>query len=133
MLTPHAAFYSEEAPVVELQRKAAEQVVAALAGRTPAYAVNADVLSTAQPASTAVTPGPVETPATSSTAPSDESPDSSAAKTSFTASSGRTIPTTGWTAPGGHQRDGAFEVVAVGEAGPHHVDLAEHEARGGNG
>ena len=44
VLTPHAAFYSEEA-TVEQQRKAAEQIVAALAGRTPAYAVNADVLS----------------------------------------------------------------------------------------
>jgi D-3-phosphoglycerate dehydrogenase len=40
VVTPHAAFYSEEA-MVEQQRKAAEQVVEALAGRTPPYAVNA--------------------------------------------------------------------------------------------
>jgi D-3-phosphoglycerate dehydrogenase / 2-oxoglutarate reductase len=44
VVTPHAAFYSEES-VKELQRKAAEQVVEALAGRTPPYAVNADALS----------------------------------------------------------------------------------------
>lgn len=44
VLTPHAGFYSEES-VRELQRKAAEQVVEALAGRTPPYAVNADALS----------------------------------------------------------------------------------------
>ncbi|MEO8422535.1 MAG: C-terminal binding protein [Actinomycetota bacterium] len=43
VMTPHAAFYSEEA-TVEQQRKAAEQVVAALAGETPAYAVNAEGL-----------------------------------------------------------------------------------------
>ena len=43
VITPHAAFYSEES-LVELQRKAAEQVVAALAGRRPSYAVNADEL-----------------------------------------------------------------------------------------
>ena len=43
IVTPHAAFYSEEA-TVEQQRKAAEQVVATLAGETPAYAVNADAL-----------------------------------------------------------------------------------------
>jgi D-3-phosphoglycerate dehydrogenase / 2-oxoglutarate reductase len=43
VLTPHAAFYSEEA-TVEQQRKAAEQIVAALAGRTPEYAVNPEVL-----------------------------------------------------------------------------------------
>lgn len=43
VVTPHAAFYSEEA-TVEQQRKAAEQVVAALAGETPVYAVNAEDL-----------------------------------------------------------------------------------------
>jgi len=44
VLTPHASFYSEES-VAELQRKAAEQIVAALAGDRPPYAVNADELS----------------------------------------------------------------------------------------
>jgi D-3-phosphoglycerate dehydrogenase len=44
IVTPHAAFYSEEA-MVEQQRKAAEQVVAALAGEIPAYAVNADAVA----------------------------------------------------------------------------------------
>ena len=43
-MTPHASFYSEES-VAELQRKAAEQVVAALAGDRPSYAVNADELN----------------------------------------------------------------------------------------
>jgi D-3-phosphoglycerate dehydrogenase / 2-oxoglutarate reductase len=43
VITPHAAFYSEES-LRELQRKAVEQVVEALAGRTPPYAVNADAL-----------------------------------------------------------------------------------------
>lgn len=43
IVTPHAAFYSEES-IAELQRKAAEQVVAALSGRRPPYAVNADEL-----------------------------------------------------------------------------------------
>ena len=43
IVTPHAAFYSEES-VEELQRKAVEQVIEALAGRTPTYAVNADAL-----------------------------------------------------------------------------------------
>ena len=47
VVTPHAAFYSEEA-TVEQQRKAAEQVVAALAGETPAYAVNAEELGRAR-------------------------------------------------------------------------------------
>lgn len=45
IITPHAAFYSEES-LVELQRKAVEQVIAALAGDVPPYAVNADALST---------------------------------------------------------------------------------------
>jgi D-3-phosphoglycerate dehydrogenase len=43
IVTPHAAFYSEES-LRELQRKAVEQVIEALAGRTPPYAVNADVV-----------------------------------------------------------------------------------------
>ena len=34
IVTPHAAFYSEES-LRELQRKAVEQVIEALAGRTP--------------------------------------------------------------------------------------------------
>lgn len=43
IITPHAAFYSEES-LEELQRKAVEQVIEALAGRTPPYAINADAL-----------------------------------------------------------------------------------------
>jgi D-3-phosphoglycerate dehydrogenase len=43
VITPHAGFYSEES-LRELQRKAVEQVVEALAGRRPPYAVNADVI-----------------------------------------------------------------------------------------
>jgi D-3-phosphoglycerate dehydrogenase len=39
VLTPHAAFYSEES-LRELQRKAAEQLSAALAGQRPQYLVN---------------------------------------------------------------------------------------------
>lgn len=46
VVTPHAAFYSEES-MTELQRKAAEQVVIALAGEIPPYAVNADAVRTA--------------------------------------------------------------------------------------
>ena len=45
IVTPHAAFYSEES-LRELQRKAVEQVIEALAGRMPPYAVNADALRT---------------------------------------------------------------------------------------
>lgn len=45
VITPHAAFYSEES-LRELQRKAVEQVIEALAGRTPPYAVNAEALAT---------------------------------------------------------------------------------------
>jgi D-3-phosphoglycerate dehydrogenase / 2-oxoglutarate reductase len=41
VVTPHAAFFSEES-VAEVQRKAAEQVVAALAGSVPPYALNAE-------------------------------------------------------------------------------------------
>jgi D-3-phosphoglycerate dehydrogenase len=40
IVTPHASFYSDES-VAELQRKATEQVIDALAGRVPRYAVNA--------------------------------------------------------------------------------------------
>lgn len=40
IVTPHAGFYSEES-AVELRRKATEQVIEALAGRVPPYAVNA--------------------------------------------------------------------------------------------
>lgn len=43
VVTPHAAFYSEES-MAELQRKAAEQVTIALAGDIPPYAVNADAV-----------------------------------------------------------------------------------------
>ena len=43
VITPHAGFYSEES-VRELQRKAVEQVVDALAGRRQTYALNADVV-----------------------------------------------------------------------------------------
>ncbi|MGH2680560.1 MAG: C-terminal binding protein [Actinomycetota bacterium] len=46
IVTPHAAFYSEES-LRELQRKAVEQVIEALAGRTPPYAVNAGAIRTA--------------------------------------------------------------------------------------
>lgn len=44
VITPHAAFYSEES-IKELQRKAVEQVIEALAGQTPPYAVNADAIA----------------------------------------------------------------------------------------
>ncbi|HJR96513.1 MAG TPA: C-terminal binding protein [Actinomycetota bacterium] len=43
IVTPHAAFYSEES-MIELQRKATEQVIEVLAGRVPPYAVNAEEL-----------------------------------------------------------------------------------------
>ena len=46
IVTPHAAFYSEES-LAELQRKAVEQVIEALAGRVPPYAVNAKALGRA--------------------------------------------------------------------------------------
>lgn len=49
VVTPHAAFYSEES-MAELQRKAAEQVVIALAGDIPPYAVNADAVRAARSA-----------------------------------------------------------------------------------
>jgi D-3-phosphoglycerate dehydrogenase len=44
VVTPHAAFYSEES-LAELRRKTVEQVVAALGGDTPPYAVNAGALA----------------------------------------------------------------------------------------
>jgi D-3-phosphoglycerate dehydrogenase len=43
VITPHAAFMSIES-VAELRRKATEQVVTALAGGTPVYAVNAGAI-----------------------------------------------------------------------------------------
>jgi D-3-phosphoglycerate dehydrogenase len=43
VVTPHASFYSEES-MAEQQRKAAEQVVMALAGTAPVYAVNGDAV-----------------------------------------------------------------------------------------
>jgi D-3-phosphoglycerate dehydrogenase len=48
VITPHAAFYSEES-LRELQRKAVEQVIEALAGRRPPYAVNADAVGFGAP------------------------------------------------------------------------------------
>lgn len=44
ILTPHTAFYSEES-MAEQQRKAAQQVLAALRGEMPPYAVNAGALA----------------------------------------------------------------------------------------
>ncbi len=44
IVTPHAAFYSEES-TRELQRKAAEQVLAALKGERPRYLLNEEVLT----------------------------------------------------------------------------------------
>jgi len=41
VITPHAAFSSVES-IAELQRKAVEQVLIALAGDTPPYALNAE-------------------------------------------------------------------------------------------
>ena len=43
ILTPHTSFYSEES-LVELQTKAAQEVVAVLTGRAPRNPVNPDVL-----------------------------------------------------------------------------------------
>lgn len=45
VITPHAAFFSEDS-VAELQRKTAEQVVAALSGKVPPYALNAEAIAT---------------------------------------------------------------------------------------
>ncbi|HWG85850.1 MAG TPA: C-terminal binding protein [Deinococcales bacterium] len=44
ILTPHAAWYSEDA-FVELKTKAAEEVASVLTGRTPRYCLNPEVLS----------------------------------------------------------------------------------------
>ncbi len=57
IVTPHAAFYSEES-LRELQRKAVEQVIEALAGRTPPYAVNADAAPEVEARSRRRTRGP---------------------------------------------------------------------------
>jgi D-3-phosphoglycerate dehydrogenase len=43
IITPHTSFYSEES-LLELQRKAAEEVVAVLSGRPPRNAVNPEAL-----------------------------------------------------------------------------------------
>ena len=45
IITPHTSFYSEES-LLDLQRKAAEEVVAVLSGRPPRNPVNPEVLST---------------------------------------------------------------------------------------
>jgi D-3-phosphoglycerate dehydrogenase len=47
ILTPHTAFYSEES-LVDLQRKAAEEVVRVLVGRPPLNPVNPEVLAPAK-------------------------------------------------------------------------------------
>src|SRR5215475_6923119 len=44
VMTPHVAFVSEES-VVELRRKAVQQVVAVMLGYTPPYALNADAVA----------------------------------------------------------------------------------------
>jgi D-3-phosphoglycerate dehydrogenase len=44
IITPHTSFYSEES-LLELQRKAAQEVVAVLSGRPPRNPVNPEVLS----------------------------------------------------------------------------------------
>jgi D-3-phosphoglycerate dehydrogenase len=43
IITPHASFYSEES-LVELQTKAAEEVVCVLSGQAPRNPVNPEVL-----------------------------------------------------------------------------------------
>jgi D-3-phosphoglycerate dehydrogenase len=50
ILTPHAAFYSEES-LEELQRKAAEEVVRVLTGAPPRHPVNPEVLTSSRPSS----------------------------------------------------------------------------------
>jgi len=50
ILTPHIAFYSEEA-LVELQTRAAEEVVRVLQGQAPRNPVNPEVLRASQPRS----------------------------------------------------------------------------------
>jgi D-3-phosphoglycerate dehydrogenase len=47
IITPHTSFYSEES-LVELQRKAAEEVVAVLTGRAPRNPVNPEALQSAK-------------------------------------------------------------------------------------
>jgi D-3-phosphoglycerate dehydrogenase len=46
IITPHTSFYSEES-LLELQRKAAEEVVAVLSGHAPRNPVNPEVLQRA--------------------------------------------------------------------------------------
>jgi D-3-phosphoglycerate dehydrogenase / 2-oxoglutarate reductase len=46
ILTPHTAFYSEES-LLELQTKAAEEVVRVLSGQAPRNPVNPEVLKSA--------------------------------------------------------------------------------------
>ncbi|MEP7307379.1 MAG: C-terminal binding protein [Acidobacteriota bacterium] len=48
IITPHTSFYSEES-LLELQRKAAEEVVAVLSGRPPRNPVNPEALQTPEP------------------------------------------------------------------------------------
>ena len=48
IITPHTSFYSEES-LLELQRKAAEEVVAVLSGRPPRNPVNPEALQTSKP------------------------------------------------------------------------------------
>jgi D-3-phosphoglycerate dehydrogenase len=47
IVTPHTSFYSEES-LVDLQTKAAEDVVRVLTGQAPRNAVNPDALKAAQ-------------------------------------------------------------------------------------
>jgi D-3-phosphoglycerate dehydrogenase len=47
IITPHTSFYSEES-LVELQTKAAQEVVAVLSGQTPRNPVNPDALKAAR-------------------------------------------------------------------------------------
>ena len=47
IITPHTSFYSEES-LLELQRKAAEEVVAVLSGRPPRNPVNPEALQSAK-------------------------------------------------------------------------------------
>ena len=53
ILTPHTSFYSAES-LVELQRKAAEDVVRVLSGEAPFYPVNPEALKSRQEPSTAL-------------------------------------------------------------------------------
>jgi D-3-phosphoglycerate dehydrogenase len=47
IITPHTSFYSEES-LVELQTKAAQEVVAVLSGQTPRNPVNPEALGQPQ-------------------------------------------------------------------------------------